>query len=82
MKIICIGRNYLDHTIELNNKVKRAVIFLKPQTAIQPKNHPFFIPDFSNHIEYELEIVIQLINWENTLKKNLHIDILMKLARN
>ena len=61
MKIICIGRNYLDHTIELNNKVpKEPLFFLKPQTAIQPKNHPFFIPDFSNHIEYELEIVIRI----------------------
>ena len=61
MKIICIGRNYLDHTIELNNKVpKEPLFFLKPQTAIQPKNHPFFIPDFSKHIEYELEIVIRI----------------------
>lgn len=61
MKIICIGRNYLDHTIELNNKVpKEPLFFLKPQTAIQPKNHPFFIPDFSNHIEHEVEIVIRI----------------------
>ena len=48
MKIICIGRNYLDHAKELNNKLsKEPLFFLKPDTAIQPKGHPFFIPDFS-----------------------------------
>ena len=49
MKIICIGRNYLDHTIELKNKVpEEPLFFLKPQTAIQPKNHPFFIFDIAS----------------------------------
>ena len=63
MKIICIGRNYLDHIIELNNKVPKDRCFSKPQTAIQPKITHFY-PDFSNHIEYELEITFELINWE------------------
>ena len=80
MKIICIGRNYLIIQLNLTIKCQKSRYFSKPQTAIQPKNHPFFIPDFSNHIEYELEIVIRINKLENTLKKNLHIDILMKLA--
>ena len=61
MKIICIGRNYLNHIQELNNNIPdKPVIFLKPETAIQPKNHPFFIPEFSNNINYELELVIKI----------------------
>ena len=43
MKIICIGRNYIEHIHELNNiKDSEPLIFLKPETAIQAKNHPFF----------------------------------------
>ena len=49
MKIICVGRNYVDHIKELNNnKPKEPVLFLKPQTAIINKGQPFFIPSFSN----------------------------------
>jgi len=61
MKIICIGRNYYQHIDELANKVpNEPLFFLKPETAIQPKNHPFFIPDFSNNIHYEVELVIKI----------------------
>ena len=61
MKIICIGRNYLDHAKELSNKVlSEPIFFLKPDSAIQPKGHPFFIPDFSDNIHYEIELVIKI----------------------
>tara|TARA_B100001113_G_scaffold76677_2_gene60000 strand:- start:2278 stop:2889 length:612 start_codon:yes stop_codon:yes gene_type:complete len=61
MKIICIGRNYLNHVKELNNQIsKEPLFFLKPDTAIQPKGHPFFIPDFSDNIHYELELVLKI----------------------
>ena len=61
MKIICIGRNYHDHINELKNNItKEPLFFLKPDTAIQPKGHPFFIPDFSNNIHYEVELVIKI----------------------
>ena len=61
MKIICIGRNYAEHAKELGNKIpKEPLFFLKPETAIQPKNHPFFIPEFSNKIEYEIELVLRI----------------------
>ena len=61
MKIICIGRNYLNHTKELGNSVPtEPMFFLKPNTAIQPKGHPFFIPHFSNKIDYEVELVIKI----------------------
>lgn len=61
MKIICIGRNYAKHIEELQNeKPTEPVIFLKPDTAILPKNFPFFIPDFSSDIHHEVEILVRI----------------------
>ncbi len=60
MKIICIGRNYIDHAKELNNPVPiEPIFFLKPDTALIRNNQPFFYPDFSNDIHYEVEIVVK-----------------------
>jgi len=59
VKIICVGRNYREHAAELKNEVpNEPVLFLKPETAIIPKRNPFFIPDFSNNVHYEVELVI------------------------
>ena len=61
MKIICIGRNYSEHAKELGNeKPKEPVFFLKPDTAISPKGHPFFIPYFSKNIQHEVELVVRI----------------------
>lgn len=61
MKIICIGRNYVEHAKELNNPVpKRPVIFMKPDTALLQKNNPFFYPEFSKDIHYETELVLKI----------------------
>ena len=60
MKIICIGKNYLKHIQELNSrKEDDPVIFLKPETSIIQKKQPFFIPEFSNEIHYEVEIILK-----------------------
>ncbi len=61
MKIICIGRNYAKHIEELaNEKPENPVVFLKPDSAILPKNMPFFIPDFSDDIHYEVEVLVKI----------------------
>lgn len=61
MKIICIGRNYAKHIKELaNEKPTEPVIFLKPDSAILPKKIPFFIPPFSNDIQYEVEVIVKI----------------------
>lgn len=61
MKIICIGRNYAEHAQELGNEIPdNPVIFLKPDTAILKKGTDFYIPEFSNEIHYELEVVIKI----------------------
>ncbi len=69
MKIICVGRNYSEHARELNNPVNETpVIFMKPDSSILDRRLPFFLPDFSNDIHYEAELVIKI----NRLGK--HID--------
>jgi len=61
MKIICIGRNYTDHISELQNeKPEDPVIFLKPDTSILLKKQPFFIPDFSEEVHYEVEVLVKI----------------------
>ncbi len=61
MKIICIGRNYVEHAKELNNPVPTVpVIFMKPDTAILKDNKPFYHPDFSTDIHHEIEIVLKV----------------------
>lgn len=61
MKIICIGRNYAEHAKELGNEIpENPVIFMKPDTAILKKGSDFYIPEFSNDIHYELEVVLKI----------------------
>ncbi len=61
MKIICVGRNYDDHIEEFNNnRPDSPVLFLKPETSIIRKNQPFFIPNYSKNIQYEVEILVQI----------------------
>ena len=61
MKIICIGRNYAKHAEELNNPIpEEPVVFLKPETALLLKKHPFFIPEHSNEVHHEVELVIKI----------------------
>jgi 2-keto-4-pentenoate hydratase/2-oxohepta-3-ene-1,7-dioic acid hydratase in catechol pathway len=62
MKIIAVGMNYSQHNKELGHtKVnERPVIFLKPDSAILKDGKPFFIPDFSERIEYETELVVRI----------------------
>lgn len=61
MKIICIGRNYTEHIAELaNERPTEPVVFLKPDTAMLLKKQPFFIPDFSDDIHHEVEVLIKI----------------------
>ncbi|MDH5379266.1 MAG: fumarylacetoacetate hydrolase family protein [Cyclobacteriaceae bacterium] len=61
MKVFAVGRNYADHISELQNeRPDEPVIFTKPETALIKKNAPFFYPDFSKDIHFEVEIVIRI----------------------
>ncbi len=69
MKIICIGWNYCDHNKEMlrNDLPENPIFFLKPDTALLKDNKPFFIPDFSQQVEYECELVYRI----NRIGKNI-----------
>lgn len=73
MKILCIGRNYADHAKELGNEIpEKPVIFMKPDTAVL-KGKDFYIPEFSNDVHYELEVVLKISKGgKYILKKNAH----------
>ncbi len=61
MKIICIGLNYRKHAIELGWTIpEEPVVFLKPDSSILKNNKPFFLPDFSSNIHYEVEVVLKI----------------------
>ena len=61
MKIICIGRNYTKHIEELQNeRPDEPVVFLKPDSAVLLKQHPFVIPEFSDDIHHEIEILVRI----------------------
>lgn len=61
MKIICIGRNYTDHIAELKNeKPTDPVVFIKPDSSVLPKEQDFYIPEFSNDVHYEVEVLVKI----------------------
>nr|WP_297787042.1 fumarylacetoacetate hydrolase family protein [uncultured Allomuricauda sp.] len=61
MKLICIGRNYVDHINELSNeRPDEPVVFIKPDSAILPKEQDFYIPEFSNDVHYEVEVLVKI----------------------
>ena len=61
MKIICIGKNYSE-TIEIFDKttVQPIVVFIKPDTAIHNLEIPYYIPDFTQDLHYEIELVLKI----------------------
>lgn len=61
MKLVCVGRNYAAHIEELaNERPKSPVLFIKPDSAILPNQQDFYIPDFSNDVHYEVELLIRI----------------------
>jgi 2-keto-4-pentenoate hydratase/2-oxohepta-3-ene-1,7-dioic acid hydratase in catechol pathway len=61
MKIICIGRNYANHIEELKNeRPAEPVVFMKPDSAILLKQYPFVIPEFSQDVHHEIELIVKI----------------------
>jgi 2-keto-4-pentenoate hydratase/2-oxohepta-3-ene-1,7-dioic acid hydratase in catechol pathway len=62
MKLICAGRNYAEHIEELkNNRPESPVLFIKPDSAILPREQDFYIPEFSDNIHYEVELLVRIV---------------------
>ena len=69
MKIICIGRNYTEHIQELaTERPEEPVVFIKPDSAVLPKDQDFYIPEFTKNVHYEVEVLIKIC------KVGKHID--------
>lgn len=61
MKIICIGRNYAEHAAELGNAVpQEPLFFLKPDSAVLAHRHPFYIPEWTQDVHYEVELLVRI----------------------
>ncbi len=70
MKIICIGRNYSEHIKELNSPVPaEPVFFMKPDSALLTRNRPFYLPDFSTNVHYEVELVLRISKLGRNIQK-------------
>ena len=68
MKIICIGRNYLDHARELNNEApSEPLFFLKPESSVLHKRHAFYIPEWTSDVHYEVELVVKILKRGKTV---------------
>ncbi|WP_372944923.1 fumarylacetoacetate hydrolase family protein [Muriicola sp.] len=61
MKLICIGRNYAEHIAELSNeRPADPVVFIKPDSAVLPKEQDFYIPEFTQDVHYEVEVLVKI----------------------
>lgn len=81
MKILCIGRNYMNHVLELNNKVpKKPMIFMKPPSALLVNNKPFYYPEFTNDLHYEVEIVLKIGKNGKHVQPEFASDYIQKIA--
>lgn len=71
MKILAVGWNYADHCKELNptKLPKHPVIFMKPETALLKDNKPFYLPNFSERIDYECELVVRISKMGKNISK-------------
>lgn len=71
MKIFCVGRNYSEHAKELGNAVpENPVIFSKPDTALIKNGEPFYLPEFSNDVHHEVELVIRISKMGKKIQEN------------
>lgn len=62
MKIICIGKNYKEHIKEFDGGAvpEEPIFFMKPDSALLRNNEPFYVPDFSERVDYETEVVVRI----------------------
>lgn len=61
MKIFCVGRNYAEHAAELGNDIPdEPVLFMKPKSALLQPHMPFYYPEFTNELHYEVELVLRI----------------------
>ncbi|HMW37779.1 MAG: fumarylacetoacetate hydrolase family protein [Saprospiraceae bacterium] len=81
MNIFCIGRNYSEHARELNNPVPQTpIVFCKPSGALLRDNKPFYYPDFSEDIQYEVELLLRLAKPARAVPKHKAIEYISHIG--
>lgn len=79
MKIICIGMNYRRHILEMGRAFPlEPVVFMKPDSSLLKKNKPFFLPDFSTDIHYEMEVVVKISKLGKSISPKFARAIMMR----
>ena len=83
MKLICIGRNYKNHIAELGNeRPEHPVVFLKPDSSILLKQHPFVIPEYTKEVHYEVEVLVKIKKLGKYIDKKFAVRLrVLKVAR-
>lgn len=70
MKIICIGRNYIEHAKEMNSALpEKPVFFIKPDNCLLRNDQPFYYPEFTKELHYELEVVLRINRLGRSINK-------------
>ena len=81
MKIFCVGRNYAEHAKELKNDIPdKPLIFMKPATAILKDNKDFYLPEFSQDVHYEGELVIKISKNGKSISKRFAKDYYQEIS--
>lgn len=81
MKILAVARNYADHVKEMNNKMPESpVVFMKPQNALLQDNKPFYVPDFSQMMHYETEIVLKICKNGKNVEEKFAMDYFKEIT--
>lgn len=81
MKIICVGRNYVDHIEELNNeKPQEPVIFLKPDTSVFNSSNKFYIPEFTESLHYECELILKIGKNGKSIPENFALSYISEVS--
>lgn len=81
MKIICIGRNYIEHAKELNNPVPaKPIVFMKPASALLINDKPLYYPDFTTDLHYEVEVVLKICKNGRHIQREFAADYYEEIA--
>lgn len=81
MKIICVGRNYVAHALELKNEVpEEPVLFIKPETSLLDYHQPFTYPSFTKDLHHECEIVLKVCKEGSKIKEADALDYVNEIT--
>jgi 2-keto-4-pentenoate hydratase/2-oxohepta-3-ene-1,7-dioic acid hydratase in catechol pathway len=80
-KVLCIGRNYARHAVEMGSAVpKSPVVFLKPSTAIVRTQGTVVLPAMTSNVHHEVELVVVIGPGGRSIRESEALDHVMAYA--